>query len=330
MKKHSIVLLMILSVVSIGVSGQEKNEWEKGISVGRSSDNKFTRSLPAQFIATYPSNADNSYSINGFMSVNLYKGAKKHPDTKFSLIYELHKNTLISKKQNLYQFGLSFAQMFDLGKINPLHVSLDLSLRYSKDKVENKKGGQYLGYVSFHWQDNYRCDFFNYFIPGRIYKPNRRSNIDTTGLTSEEIAEELKKARKIDWKNLYFSDFIQLEHGHAFGLEHVNYENLTLFNASFNIDVYPFSGFLYSAFGKYQILKLYYAISYRNNLNDYTGSLFVGDFIRQGVSLNYTFDKEGNTSLSFGYEYSKGGNPLKGLQDTKFGQLTIGTKINLL
>ena len=90
-----------------------------------------------------------------------------------------------------------------------------------------------------------------------------------------------------------------------------------------------FSGLLYSALGKYQILKLHYNIAYRDALTDYNGTLYRGNLVKKGISINYKIDDTDKTVFSLGYEHSKGGNPLKGLKDNTFGLLTIGAKVNL-
>jgi hypothetical protein len=330
MKTHKI-LFMLLGIISFcQVSAQ--NEWKKGISIGQSSDNSHTKSIPAGYIETYPSgsNAVNSSSINGFIDANFYKGDAKYPKVKFSIFYELHKNTLIETEQNLYQFGIGMTNTFSLSKSGrPSYLLTDVSIRKSEDKIEEEKGLQYLAYASFAWSKIYsKGSILNYLQPNRVYPGNRRTNIPSTD-SKEEEAIKLKEEREINWSNLDPSDIIQIKHSHSLGIERVSYENLSMFSASFNIDVYPFSGLLYSVFGKYQILKFHYNIGYRNTLNNYSGTLFIGNIVKKGVSLNYKIDDNNKTVFSIGYEHSKGGNPLKGLKDNTFGQLTLGAKVNI-
>lgn len=333
MKMLKTTLLFIGIITFCNVTAQNTEEkWEKGITIGQSSDNSHTKSLPAQFISTYPSDPDkeNSHSINGFIDLNFSKILKNNSKIKFSIFYERHKNTLIDKKQDLYQFGIGMDNTFSLPSesLNPLYLLTNVSIRKSEDKIEQKKGIQYLAYTSFTWSKNSDNTFISFLKPKRVYPGNDRTNITETDSKKEEN-EKLKEKRKLDWSSMHISDFLQLKHDHSIGLEQIGYEKLTMFNASFNIDVYPFSGLLYSAFGKYQILKIHYAITYRENLNEYNGELYIGSLIKKGVSLNYNVDEKEKTVFSLGYEYSDGGNPLKGLKDNSFGQLTIGAKVNL-
>ncbi|TXD49615.1 hypothetical protein [Polaribacter sp. IC073] len=325
------LIFTLFCIISIQfVSAQDG--WKKGVSIGQASDNSYTKSLPAQYIAIYPSDAtsSNSQSINGFVGLDFYKTKNERQAIKLSISYELHKNNLIDKEQNVYQFGVSIGNIFSLSKsMTPSYLLTDISIKKSEDKVEDKKGMQYLAYASFTWSKVYKKgSFLNYLQPNRIYPGNQRTNIPPTDSKKEE-AKKMKEYKKVDWSNLKTSDIIQIKHNHAIGLENIAYENLTMYSASFNIEVYPFSGLLYSALGKYQFLKFHYNISHRNTLGNYSGNLFIGNLIKKGISLNYKIDNKDKTVFSLGYEHAQGGNPLKGLKDNTFGQLTIGAKVNL-
>lgn len=330
MKTPKILLILFAFITFHEVPAQ--NNWEKGITIGQSSDNSYTKSLPAQFISTYPSDSDidDSHSINGFIDLNFYKGSKGSPNIKFSIFYERHKNTLIDKEQDLYQFGVGMDNSFSLpsGSTTPVFILTNISIRKSEDRIEKKKGLQYLAYTSFTWSKKSKNNFINFLMPKNTYPGNKRTNIKPTD-SKKEGAKRLKENRVVNWNELNVSDFIQIKHDHSLGIEQISYEDLTLFSASFNIDVYPLSGLLYSAFGKYQILKLHYAVTSRKKINEYNGDLFIGNLVKKGVSLNYKVDNKDKTVFSLGYEYSSGGNPLKGLKDNTFRQLTIGAKVNL-
>ncbi|MCI2230308.1 hypothetical protein MC378_14105 [Polaribacter sp. MSW13] len=335
MTKHKLIYSVFLAgFFTLHISAQD-NSWNTSISIGEASDNIYTKSLPAKYIATYPSDPtkSNSYSINGFVALNFNYGAtKKYPTSRVSIFYELHKNTLIKKEQDVYQLGLSFSKICEFGNDKaPIYIQPEISIKFSEDREEQKKGLQYLAYTSFKWSKDSSTEFINYLLPDRVYPTNDRTNIPTDeNTTIKEGKELLKKHRKIDWsKKLYPSDYLQIKHTHSIGLEHIGYEKLSMFNVNLNLEIYPFSGLLYSAFGKYQILKFNYSFSHRSKLNTSESNLFVGNLINKGVSLNYAIDDDGKTSFSLGYEHSDGGNPLKGLKDSTFGQLSIGAKINI-
>ena len=83
MTKHKLIYSVFLAgFFTLHISAQD-NSWNTSISIGEASDNIYTKSLPAKYIATYPSDPtkSNSYSINGFVALNFNYGAtKKYPN----------------------------------------------------------------------------------------------------------------------------------------------------------------------------------------------------------------------------------------------------------
>lgn len=327
--KNVLILISILTSLNYCFSqdtDDTENSLHVGFSAGQASDNAYTKSLPASFIATFPENdtISNSYSINGFLGVDFKVGDKTSPKWKFSVNTELHRNTLISKEQNTVQFGFSIQHLvpfFHRGgnKLYPtLLISPDVSFKYSNDKVKDKQGMQYLGYLSFSLPLSFENEkgeatVWNYFRPNIIYPGDERANNnDTTSKFGE-----------------YPSDWFQLKHFHSVGLENIANESLTLINTSLGIEIYPLSGLLYDIFKQYGILQFRYAITNREKLSSRNTELYVGALKTIGASLNYKFDKDGKTAISIGYEHSNGGNPLKGLDDNEFGQLKISAIVNL-
>jgi len=293
-------ILFILCCLS--VQAQESKKEKKGlpfnIVIANAPDNAYTRSLPATFISTFPENDTiaNSFAINGYIGLS-----REFNDFELMATAELHRNTLISSRQFTEQYGIvgKYYTNFNLFSI-PWIVIPEISVKYSEDKINNNKGMQLLGYVPLEFDLARDNKFLNLFEPGGIF-PGESSKV---------------------------SKWIQIRHTNSFGLEFINYEDILLFNASFSLELYPFSGLLKKQFGQFNILQLRYGIVERTKVNDQETDVFIGTFRSFAANLQYKIDPKGNTALSIGYEYNSGGNPLKGLADTTFGQLNLSVKAN--
>lgn len=328
LNKSVLIWCILLFSISSCFAQNNDKDINVGFSAGQASDNSYTKSLPASLIAIYNANdtIGDSYSINGFLGFDLKIGNKDSPNWTISANAELHKNTLIAKEQNTVQFGISikhlipiFFEKKDKDKFYPaIMLSPEFSFKHSDNKIKDKQSMQYLGYLSLtlprSFEDNNgKALPINFLRPNIIYPGDERANKN----------DSISKFGK------YTSDWFQLKHFHSIGLENIANESLTLLNTSFGIEIYPLSGFLYDVFDQYGILQFRYAIANRKKLSSRDTDLYIGALTTTGVSLNYKFDEDGKTAISFGYEYNKGGNPLKGLEDVEFGQLKISALINL-
>ncbi|MGJ8665684.1 MAG: hypothetical protein ACSHW7_04910 [Patiriisocius sp.] len=293
------------------------------INIGSSSDNKVTRINPASFVATYPQSntISTSYAVKGFLEA-LYKIEALNLD--ISAIGELHRNTLISSKQNVRQIGMRVAYGMSVRKNYPkLYLQPEFSLKYTEDRINDKKGMQHLFYTSVEYDFAKGECFASILEPGGFYPSNERESYSKKSDSLKNQNPNEKKSGEL------LSDWVQVQHFNSIGLEHINYEEVLLFNASFAIEVYPFSGFLYSAFKQYNIIQLRYNVIFRKQLDSTQTSLFIGTTHNYAANLNIKLKKNGKTAITFGYEYFDGGDPLKGLAETKFGQLKVSLLSNL-
>ncbi|MEP0264783.1 hypothetical protein [Dokdonia sp.] len=298
MRLVSILFIMCCLSIQAQESEKKKKDLPFNITIANAPDNVYTRSLPATFITTFPENdtIPNSFAINGYIGLS-----REFNNFEFMATAELHRNTLISSKQFTQQYGIvgKYYTNFNLFSI-PWIITPEVSIKYSEDKINDKKGMQVLGYIPIEYDLASGNKFLNLLEPGGIF-PGESSNV---------------------------SKWIQIKHTNSFGLEFINYEDILLFNASFSLELYPLSGLLKKQFGQFNILQLRYSIVERAKLNDQETDVFVGTFRSFAANLQYKVDPKGNTALSLGYEYNTGGNPLKGLADTSFGQLKLSIKAN--
>lgn len=293
------------------------------INLGSSGENEVTRAKPASFIVTYPQNDTlaTSYAINGFLEA-LYTLEAANLD--ISVIGELHRNSLPSKKQDTRQVGVKIGYGFKLLN-NPFIIRLfpEVSVKYTADRINDKKGLQNLFYTYVEYDFKSKKEWITILEPGEIFPSNKRETMAKKGAESAEGLELYKSLGKLT------SDWIQIRHLNSFGVEHIDYENVWLFNATFGVEVYPFSGLLYEVFKKYNLLQLRYNISHRSQLNSNQTDLFIGTTHSYAANINFMLKKNGKTALTFGYEHFNGGNPLQGLAETEFGQLKIAMLANL-
>ena len=304
------LLIIIILTIAVAISSGQTNRIS--ISLGQASDNTFTQSEPAKIMGTYPSDdtTGNSYLINSYLSI----GYNFTEHFKVSIVGELQRNTLIDKKQHVEQIGVQLSKFFilisDKNATQKLTLYSNLSYKYSNDKVKKKEGAQLVFSNSMSFpapigSKNY--EWLNLLRPN-VFWP------------SDQIS---------DGKSVGATRFIQIRHKHSFGIDNIRYESLTMGNLTFGIELYPFNGLLYNLTQRYNLLQLYWNYVYRFDISNSKSDLYVGPLSTRGISLAYNFDKENKNSISFGYEYINGGNPLKGLEDQKYGQLTIKAKINI-
>jgi hypothetical protein len=267
-------------------------------SIAQASDNKFTQSEPAKFNATFPKDQalSNSYLFNGYLSLDY----NTRDMEAISLTAELQRNTLAEKKQHVQQYGLKYANIFLLsgerGKTSE-YLSYDLSAKYTKDRVLAKEGAQFILALSYIQEKAYQTNgFLNILRPNTIL-PNGQSS---------------------------FAKLLQFQYIPSVGLEYIAYEQLGMLTASFGLEVYPFSGLLYDAFGKYNLLQMKWNITGRQEFTKSNTNLYVGSLRVYGAALNLQFDD--TNAVTLGYENSKGGNPMKGLANQEFGQFAVGIK----
>ncbi|WP_136073123.1 hypothetical protein [Candidatus Ulvibacter alkanivorans] len=299
---------------------KEDSHIYSGFTVGKASDNSFTRTEPAILNVTFPGNDSipNSYSIDGYLAYDM----KFNPKWSLSLQAERHKNTLIEKEQDNFQFGITVKKLWEIGS-NPPPVTLstgkkitypcfylnsELNIKYSQDDKKNTKGLQVIGAFSFELP-NPRTNLkeFEFLRPFQYFPGDTRKN---GGKAS-----------------FYPSDLIQIYHTHNIGVEHLEYENLTILNTSFGIKIFPFSGLLYREFEKYGIIELGYSFVGRTDILSSDSQLYVGPLRTYNAKINFWFDDDKKRVLSIGYEHINGGNPLKGLEKNKYGQIAMSALI---
>ena len=231
-------IALSFAVCTIAIArGQEDDKKEKHFSlkIGQSTDNDATKSLPAKFTGTYPRGSQEaSFNTQGFIELGWAEPNKSNKKWEFSTVLELHRNTLIDKEQDVFQFGFQHFRKFgyEQGE-SGYRPKLTTNVRYSRDRVNDKRGLQYLGHFSLYMRKNSVTNFWDVFLQNeRTWPVNERESDEINGFQ--------------------LSDLFQAKSSHSAGFEHIAYENLTLLHFAYNLEVYPLSGLLYQLFGQYQ------------------------------------------------------------------------------
>jgi len=237
--------------------------------------------------------------VNGYFSLDLEFDSLN----TLSATSELQRNNLVSKKQSVQQYGLKFFHGFVLSeKDSEIHgkIDLDVSAKHTRDLIKDTRGFQFIAAGSLNFAQPFECTFLNYIKPNQVIPAAAAGG---------------------------FANWLQYRHSHSVGLEYIGYERLAMVSGTFNLEVYPLSGFLYKAFEKYNLLQLKWTITDRAKITSDHTDLYVGTSQTLGAALNIKFT--GVNAITIGYEHVKGGNPMKGLDDQKYGQLALGARIKL-
>lgn len=199
------------------------------LRIGKSTSDKLQRNKAAQIVGTFPNNdtIPNSWLVDGFIEYSRKDDILK--GFEFGVFVEVHKNTLIAKRQDVQQFGLTAKRSFDI--LPKATVMLNMyntfTIRDSKDFVKDKN--EFIGL--------YGTTFKLWNRP----KEWMRFLQVETGLIDEK---EDKSS---------FSDILNITHSHNLGLGYVGNNDVILANAAFELNVFPLSSLFYKK--KFRDLK---------------------------------------------------------------------------
>lgn len=291
--------------------------------VGQSVGNETTKNKAATIIASFPRDSvSNSHSIQGFLELGLNFPDNTVKSYSISAFAEKHSNTLISKRQDVTQFGgqLTFhlwekSQFFLFKKYKIRFLG---TARYSHDHIAETDGGQYLLHFNLAPKlggGNFGDAFLNIenIYPGDEYK-NYQSDPNN---------------ENPDPKKRFPSDFIQFSSSHTLGVEYISNEELLLGNLAYTINIYPLSGLLYRTFEQYRMLQFSFGIDNRFNINSQNTELFIGSLLTGSAGVNFLINEEKGYQLGLVYSYQEGGHALQGLSDQVFSQLVLSARLVL-
>ena len=241
------------------------------IQLAQASDNSFTKSKPAQLVATYPQNdtIENHFLVNAYLGVDFKLGSTFN----LTLTGEQQRNTLVEKEQHVEQLGLTLGKTFVFkheGKpVNGLsheehflYWQFDLSGKYSNDKISKKEGSQWIWANAIHFPKAFKTDqneasWSNYLRPFIFWPADekvKRVRTDKSG-KQDTVFRSSGPAK-----------YLQIKHTHNLGLEFISTESLLMTNASFGLELYPLSGLLFDWLQQYGIWQISGSIAHRSNI----------------------------------------------------------------
>lgn len=120
------------------------------LTIGKSSDNTFTKEKEAEVVGTFPDSdtLKSSWLSNAYLEFGLTSDSS---GWSFGFIGELHKNTLVEKEQDVRQYGLSFGKIFTTSKQNLItsEIPTSLTIKYSENKIKETNIFQIIGGLSY-------------------------------------------------------------------------------------------------------------------------------------------------------------------------------------
>ena len=135
----------ILIFITLGAT---KGWAQPSVTIGQASDNTFTQGEPAKFLYTNPSDTSrSSWLTQGFLDAGYQFRMGIDHFMKVSVNYEIQKNTLIAKKQDVRQLGVTLnyvREFLDDNGIAKSRFNPTFTIKNSNDKEKEEEGMQYI------------------------------------------------------------------------------------------------------------------------------------------------------------------------------------------
>ena len=300
--KVRINILVISLICTFSASSQNtlfhsNDSLRINLSIGKASDNQFTKSEGAEIIGTFPENdsISNSWLTNAYLEFGMVSDSTHW---SIGLVGEIHRNTLVEKKQHVEQLGVKLGKIIAFkdkktGASN-FEIPITIGLKQSKDFVKNTTAFQGTLGMSF-------------------------NKFKGTPL--------LKTQTAFPKFNSGFGRILQFSHNHNSGLSYLGgNENVYLGQFDFEINTYFLPTLSDKLINKKDLFKLQFKYSGRTELFGKT-DLDLNSLISFQTGVNLTFNKK--NSLELVYVWNQGANPLKGLENQKYESLIVKVKVFL-
>lgn len=301
MKVYKIVTLIIIFSSSLYTYSQNIS-----VNIGESTTNKLTKAKPAQILATFPDNdsIDDSWLVNGYLEIKL--DSIGEGNYSIGILSELHKNNLISKEQDVRQFGISFEKDFlfqttvknyegKLEKVNFARLISNATFKRSNNLIDDEKS--LMANLGFSFSLERSKNF-------RFLQPNTRLiNI-----------------------NSRLGKLLTIKHNHNFGISYIGGDDdVLLGDLSFDLNLYPLSGVMYSLIKQPDFFQLQYNINWRDEIIGETNR-DLNTLHTFSTGVNYQINEK--SSLGISYSFQDGANPYTELENQSFE--TLSAKLRLV
>tara|TARA_R110000868_G_scaffold71713_2_gene209710 strand:- start:39010 stop:39918 length:909 start_codon:yes stop_codon:yes gene_type:complete len=300
MKSCNLIGILFFLFSSLAMYSQDIS-----VNIGESSTNKLTKDKSAQILATFPKNdtIDDSWLVNGYLEIKF----DSIGDSNYSIgiLSEIQKNNLISKEQDLRQFGVSMEKDFLI-----------------KKAITNYNGGIEKATVAR-------------FITNATFKhSNNNIKKEISFIANLGTSFSLERSKKLRFLQTNtrlinidkgFAKILTVKHNHNFGISYLGGDDkVVLGDVSFSINLFPFSG-LMNKIEQPDFFQIQYVINARSEI--------VGDTEKDlntlhtlSAGINYQINEKSTVGISYGFQ--EGANPYTALEDQKFE--TISAKLHLV
>lgn len=300
MKNYNLFALIFFSCISLASYSQNIS-----VNIGESTTNKLTKDKSAQILVTFPKNdtIDTSWLINGYLEIKLDSIGKAN--YSIGILSEIHKNNLISKEQDVRQFGVSLEKDFlitqeitnydgEMEKATKARFITNATFKHSNNIVKKEK--------------SFLANF------GASFSLERSKNLRFLQTNTRLI--NIDKG---------FAKIITIKHNHNFGVSYIGGDdNVLLGDVSFTISLFPFSG-LMNKIDQPDFFQVQYNINARTEIfGDTEKNLNTLHTFSAGI--NYKINKKSSVGISYGLQ--EGANPYTALENQKFE--TISAKLRLV
>lgn len=273
--------------------------------LGESSTNKFTKSEPFKFLATFPNgeNAENSWLINAYSEL---AWNKESIGLTIGVVGEIQKNTLIEKEQDVRQLGITFTK----------DIPFFFNYTVDNEKFRAVSGALVASGSLKHSYDNIKNESAFQAHLGLAYSSYRNKN----ALISSDVTYPSFDEGK-------FGRYLMFNHKYNLGLGYLGGDEKVLFGkADFQFTSYLLGGLMCKTFQQYDFLQVKYNISAR--------APFIGDpTVNQNplrvlsAGVNYKINETNVIELS--YNWNKGADPFAGLANQDYETLLVKLKVSL-
>jgi hypothetical protein len=289
-------LLVATLLSSVQLLAQKKGFF---LTVGKSSDNSFTKGKEAEVIGTFPDSTDiRSWLTNAFIEF----GYKTNSKLKFGLTGEIHRNSLIDKPQYVEQFGVSGEYSIitskDETETAKAEIPLTLSIENSHDRLSKETALQIFATASF----------------------NKYTG--TSLLRSRTSVPSLKSG---------LAHLFQFSQAHSLGLAMVAEDQTILLGTldlEANVFLFPR---LVDRWTNQKYVDLFrIQLSYQGRTR-FAGesNLDLNALIDLQCGINIRLGDDGNNTLGIAYDWIRGANPFEGLANQRYETLTAKVKFSI-
>lgn len=317
-KIYAISFFLLLDTFILYAQEGEKKDtiskalWERSISIRKAFEDKNDKDKPAIFSMTWPNDKDNSYLINGGISLSFSRLKNKQKKNgrnggkfEFDFFTVYNRNNQIKKEQNNIKAGLTMD--FKFGRSNKeknerSYFKIFPSIQYMSNKVDTTKS--FIGLAYFTWILKTK----HFLLNG--YKTIHKSGLHyflgpVFGFEYQNRFDVKKPLLKGAVGRYYFGGDARL----AFKVRVIDTTTKKRGKASEGLKI---AELIFSYTGRKDFM---------NTSNTPEGHIYL-------FKSEFAFYPFKNDSLAFGLSYNKGEDPIAAVEKQEFWQFAVKLKLD--